>query len=123
MENQTLPATIISTANAEHYLWGGTGGTESEGWYLLRNPSLIEERMPPSAKETRHFHTHSRQFFYVLEGELTIEIDHRELTLHAGQGIEVAPAQRHQVMNRTAKDLRILVLSHPPSHGDRTESA
>ena len=88
-----MPATPISRATAEHYLWGGPNNDVSDGWYLVRTPALniIEERLPPSAFEARHFHKLSRQFFYVLSGELTMEIEHHVYVLKAGEGVEIAP--------------------------------
>ncbi|QNI36856.1 cupin domain-containing protein [Edaphobacter albus] len=114
-----MSAQIISTANADHYTWGN----RCDGWFLVRTPELniIEERMPPGTSETRHHHVRARQFFFVLEGELTMEIEQHRLTVHAGQGIEVAPGQQHQAINRGPTPLRIVVTSQPPSHGDRIE--
>lgn len=111
----------ISAANAEHYLWGEGG----EGWYLVRTDELniIEEKMLPGISERRHLHVRARQFFYVLEGELTMEIAREEFVLHRGEGIEVAPGSLHQAMNRSAGNTRFLVTSQPPSHGDRVEQA
>ena len=114
-----MPAKIIDTTTAEHYTWGNN----CDGWHLVKTPdlSIIEELMPPAAAETRHHHTHARQFFYVLSGSLTIEIEHHDFTLHPGQGIEVAPGQSHQAINRGTSPLRIVVTSQPPSHGDRID--
>ncbi len=124
MDETNQPAAAVSTKNAEHYRWGGKGQTESDGWYLLRSAGMhvIEERMPPAARETRHFHARARQFFYVLEGELTMEIERHDFVVKQGEGIEIAPGQQHQAMNHGRAALRILVVSQPPSHGDRTES-
>lgn len=114
-----MPANVISRDNAEHYTWG----SNCDGWFLVRSSELniIEERMPAGARETRHHHARARQFFYVLEGELTMEIEHHEFTLRKGEGIEIAPGQSHQAMNRSQDPLRIVVTSQPPSHGDRIE--
>jgi len=119
-----MPAKIVSTANAEHYKWGGPGGTDSDGWYLVRTAELnmIEELMPPGTAEMRHFHKQARQFFYVLAGELTLEVEHHDFVVHAGQGLEIAPGQAHQAMNRSKGDVRILVTSQPPSHDDRFDA-
>ena len=107
----------ISIQNAEHYTWSNL----CDSWHLVRREdlSVIEERMPPGAKEQRHFHRQARQFFYVLEGELTMEIDGRRLVVGVRQGLEIAPGQPHQAMNRSDADVRFLVISQPPSHGDR----
>lgn len=119
-----MPAKSISTTNAEHYTWGGPNKTDCDGWHLVRTPDLIiiEETMPPGTSETRHYHTRARQFFYVLQGDFTIEIEHHEFTLKPGEGIEIAPGQAHQATNRSSSPVRILVTSQPPSHGDRVDS-
>jgi quercetin dioxygenase-like cupin family protein len=107
----------ISTANASHYRWGEA----SEGWHLLEGDdlSVIEERMPPGAAEVRHRHARARQFFYVLEGELTMELDGTTHRLQPGHGLHVPPGAAHQARNDAADVLRILVVSAPRSHGDR----
>ncbi|WP_188760005.1 cupin domain-containing protein [Edaphobacter acidisoli] len=107
----------ISKDTAEHYLWG----QGCDGWHLVRTPelSVIEERMPPGTSEARHYHVRARQFFYVLEGELTMEVERSFHTLRAGEGVEIAPGMAHQAFNRSGSDVRFLVTSHPPSHGDR----
>ena len=113
----------VQAADQNHYTWGEI----CDGWHLVRGEhlSVIEERMPPGSdlslgsQEQRHFHIHSRQFFYVLEGELTLEVEGRILTLELRQGLEIAPGKPHQAFNRSGRDARFLVISHPPSHGDR----
>jgi mannose-6-phosphate isomerase-like protein (cupin superfamily) len=114
-----LPTKIVDTSSAEHYTWGDN----CDGWYLVRTPELniIEERMPPGTSETRHHHVRARQFFFVLEGELTMEVEHHEFVVKAGQGIEISSGQAHQAMNRSGAELRIMVTSQPPSHDDRVE--
>ena len=107
----------VSAASAEHYTWGNV----CDGWQLLRgeNLSVIEERMPPGSEEQRHFHTSARQFFYVLSGELTMEVAGRFYLLQARQGLEIAPGEPHQARNRSGTDSHFLVISQPPSHVDR----
>jgi len=118
-------ATIVSSANAEHYTWGGPEGTDSDAWWLVRGSALsvIEERMPPGTSETMHRHGSARQFFYVLEGQLTMTIEGETLLLRAGEGLEVNPGQPHQARNDGDAAVRFLVISQPPSHGDRMEEA
>lgn len=108
---------MISTKTAEHYTWGGC----CDGWHLLRAPglSVIQERMPAGAAEVRHMHERARQFFYVLAGRLTIELDGALQHLCAGEGLEVPPGAAHQALNDSGDDVHFLVVSHPPSHGDR----
>jgi len=61
----------------------------------------------------------ARQFFFVLEGELTLEVEHHNFIVLVGEGIEIPPGQQHQAMNRSAYPVRMLVIGQPPSHGDR----
>ena len=107
----------VSRADAEHYTWGAG----CDGWHLLRSAelSVIEERMPPGTSEQRHSHSRARQFFCVLAGELTMELDGVEHTLGNGQGLEIEPGLLHQAFNRSTGDVRFLVVSQPPGQGDR----
>lgn len=110
----------VSIDNAEHYTWGDG----CDGWHLVRGAdlSVIQERMPPGGSEVMHYHAHSRQFFYILEGIGTMLTPEGALELQVGQGLEVPPGSRHQFCNRSAADVRFIVLSTPPSHGDRIVS-
>jgi quercetin dioxygenase-like cupin family protein len=110
-------ANPIQAAEENHYLWGGG----CDGWRLVRNPelSVIEERMPPAAEEQRHFHNRSRQFFYVLEGELTMEVEEIEHLLKVHDGVEIAPGEKHKAKNLSAADVRFLVISQPQIQNDR----
>ena len=112
---------IVSVKSAEHYKWGGTREIDCDGWHLVTttNLSVIEEFMPPGTSEARHYHHHAHQFFYILEGELTIQVEDCGFVLHAHEGIWISPGQLHQAINRGANSLRMLVTSQPPSHGDR----
>lgn len=107
----------VSTANAAHYVWG----RQCDGWHLLEGDdlSVIEERMPPGTAEVRHRHAQARQFFYVLDGEATLELDGVAHRLGARQGLHVPPGAAHQMRNETDAELRFLVISSPRSHGDR----
>ena len=109
---------MISKHGAEHYGWG----KGCDGWHLVKadNLSVIHERMPPGTAEERHQHRASRQFFFVLSGELVLETAGRREALRAHEGSEVAPGEPHQVSNRSDAAAEFLVVSQPPSHGDRT---
>lgn len=109
--------TIISLDNAEHYQWGNN----CDGWHLVKTSqlSVIQERVPSGASEVRHYHEKSEQFFYVLSGIATLEIDGIEYSLTANQGIHVSAGVPHQLKNDSPKDLFFIVTSTPPSHGDR----
>ena len=122
MDNK-LPASPVSTHNSEHYHWGDNEATPCDGWHLLNNHALsvIEEQVPAGAGEVRHFHSHSRQFFYVLEGEATMEFEDRSVTFNAGQGLHVPPGAEHRFCNNSDSVVRFLVISSPSTQSDRTE--
>jgi mannose-6-phosphate isomerase-like protein (cupin superfamily) len=113
-------ASPISRATATHYLWGDG----CDGWHLLRTAglSIIEERMPPCTSEARHWHARSRQFFYVLSGTLCMEVEGERHELPPRTGIELAPGLAHQATNESNEDVECIVVSLPPSHGDRFEA-
>lgn len=107
----------LGRENAEHYTWGHG----CDGWHLVRTATLsvIEERMPPGTQEVRHRHALAFQFFRVLAGSLTLESGGTVHTLHAGDGLQIPPGTPHQAFNRSEADVSFLVVSQPPSHGDR----
>jgi mannose-6-phosphate isomerase-like protein (cupin superfamily) len=107
----------VNRGNAEHYRWGN----DCDAWYLVNDErlSVIEEFMPPGAAEIRHHHDKAQQFFYMLTGEVLMEIEGVTTLLGAGSGIRVLPGQRHQIRNPSSGPVRFLVISHPRSHGDR----
>jgi len=111
--------TSVSKASAPHYKWGGS----CEGWRLADTAALsvIEERVPPGGEEVRHFHRIARQFFYVLEGEATLEVEGVMHKVVGGSGIEIAPGQRHKFLNKSERDVCFLVISTPSTKGDREE--
>jgi mannose-6-phosphate isomerase-like protein (cupin superfamily) len=89
---------MISKETAEHYVWGN----QCDGWHLVSwdQLSVIHERMPPGTFEVRHFHHHAHQFFFVLRGTATLEIDGKREILQAQQGAEVPSNCPHQLLNR-----------------------
>jgi mannose-6-phosphate isomerase-like protein (cupin superfamily) len=116
-----VPTQIVDIESAEHYKWGGSQRTDCDGWHLVKKPnlSIIEELMPAGTSEERHMHLHAHQFFFVLEGELTLEVEHNRFVLQVGEGLEISPGQQHQALNESANSIRMIVISQPPSHGDR----
>ncbi len=110
---------ISNTSSAEHYKWGD----DSDGWHLLKTAqlSVIEERMPVGAREGRHYHSNSQQFFYILEGEANLEVNGEMFTLLKGDGLHVEAGQPHQLMNKSVREIRFIVVSQPKSHGDRVD--
>lgn len=115
-----MVALKISKHNAEHYVWGD----HCDGWHLVKNNelSVIHERMPAHTSEVRHYHHHSRQFFFVLFGTAVLERNGERMVLNTGEGVEVPPLISHQMKNESDNEIEFLVISQPHSHGDRIET-
>lgn len=108
---------MISTENAEHYIWGEI----CDGWHLLKRDemSVIQERVPSGGAEVMHYHKRARQFFYILEGEGRMVLEDQEVILQKGQGLEVSPMIKHQFKNGSQADVHFLVISVPSTREDR----
>lgn len=113
------PAIIVDTTNAEHYNWGNN----CDGWHFVKSDdlSVIRETMPAAAAEKLHYHKNAQQFFYILSGMATFEIDGTVYSVTAGKGISIKPGARHRISNNFNSDLEFLVVSEPKSHGDRVD--
>ena len=79
-----IEAKPTSVNNAEHYHWGD----RCDGWHLLNRDdmSVIQERMPARTFEKMHYHKLSRQFFFVLDGTATMDVDGERIVLGEDQG-------------------------------------
>lgn len=110
---------MISKENSEHYSWGDN----CDGWHLVKSPvlSVIQETVPSGSSEVRHFHERSEQFFFVLDGMATLEVNGVFHKLEPQQGLHVPAGIPHQLKNEHTTNLSFIVTSTPPSHGDRVE--
>ena len=108
---------IINKENSEHYIWGNN----CDGWHFVNTESLsvIKERMPALTQEKLHYHEKSRQFFYILSGIATLEINERTFNINQNCGIHIKPGIKHRISNNCSSYLEFLVISEPKAHGDR----
>ena len=85
---------IVDTANAEHYEWGD----KCDGWHFIKTDSLsiIRETMPSMTKEILHYHDKAKQFFYILSGIATFEINGLVYNVGQNRGICIKPRIRHR---------------------------
>ena len=75
--------------------------------------------MPAHTSEERHYHQRSRQFFFVLSGTATLEVNDEEITLGPQEGVEVPPLTPHQMFNKSEEAIEYMVISQPTTRGDR----
>ena len=114
-----MPELISNKENANKYTWG----QDCTAWRLVNKSKfyVVEEIMPSGAAEVEHHHNKAQQFFYVLEGIATFTYDGKELIVKAEEGLYIEPGVRHKVTNHSNSDLRMLIISTPPSLNDRHE--
>src|SRR5690242_12405790 len=82
--------------------------------------SIKEEQMPAGASDERHYHERAQQFFYMLDGTGTFELENQPpAEVKAREGIYIQAGVRHRIVNNTGADIRFLVVSQPSAAGDR----
>lgn len=110
---------IESKIKNSHYHWG----KNCEGWVLHENDSLQIKRelMPPGSVEILHFHAHSQQVFYLLQGNAAFNLDGTIFSLHANETIVVPKNTYHTIESTGTNNLIFLVVSEPPVQNDRFE--
>jgi len=68
-----------------------------------------------------HFHKKARQFFFIISGSATFEIDGQTHIVKRDEGIEIVPGTKHCIYNNSNKPLEFVVISEPATKGDRYE--
>lgn len=108
---------VMSKENSENYKWGDN----CEGWRLLNIPetSIIHESMPPGTSEKEHHHKIAGQFFFILEGQASIEADGKIYDLQKHEGIEIKPGINHRFFNSSDREVEFIVISVPSTTNDR----
>jgi quercetin dioxygenase-like cupin family protein len=75
--------------------------------------SVVESAMPPGAKGPP-LHTHEfDEAFYVLEGELTVQLGQRITTIGVGELAFALGGMRHTLANRGTTTARFLIICTP----------
>jgi mannose-6-phosphate isomerase-like protein (cupin superfamily) len=118
MTQQLRESSMINKEKIAPRPWGS--GCFS--WDLVDRADMlvVQEAMPPGTAEVRHFHSGARQFFFVLSGELAIEVEGERTALSMHDGIEIAPGRAHQVLNESDSEATFLAVACPTTKGDRT---
>lgn len=73
---------------------------------------LIDMHIPPGGGPPPHRHDFE-ETFRVLEGELDVTFRGKQLTLHAGDTVNIPSNAPHQFRNASAKPVRLLCLCSP----------
>ncbi len=104
-------------SNAPHYTWGEV----CSGWHLVINAdlSVIQEIIPPKSGEVTHQHHRTQQFFYILKGIASFEVDDQSIEIPEGSGVHIEPGVNHRIWNGKNKNLEFLIISQPIVGADR----
>ncbi|NCD72155.1 cupin domain-containing protein [Mucilaginibacter agri] len=99
------------------YAWGDN----CLAWNLIDRDdlSIKQELMPAGTAEQLHYHNKANQFFFILKGAATFEIDTVQTVITEHQGIEIKAGQQHRIMNLGTGDLEFILYSQPSTKNDR----
>ena len=83
----------------------------------VQNQSLAEATVPVGRPTQRHYHRLSEEFYFILEGQGTMQIDGETRSVGPGDAVLIPPNAWHQIT--AAQTLRFLCCCAPPySHDD-----
>ena len=101
----------------KHYKWGN----DCDGWNLVDEDSLSvkQELMPAGTKEVKHYHQTAQQFFYILKGKATFEIENSIIEINAGEGLRIEARKKHRIINEGKEELEFILCSQPSTKNDR----
>ena len=88
---------------------------ECDAMVVVDEPQLRVqlEQLPAGAMELLRFYARADQFFYVLSGEATVELEGRQEHLSKGQGLLMQPGTAYRICNNGDATLRYIVTSQP----------
>ena len=101
----------------QHYQWG----EQCDGWVLVDTEALSikQEKMPSRTSEALHYHSNAQQFFFILKGVATFEVEDKTVTVGEGEGFHIQAGVRHRILNNTSEDLEFVLSSQPSTNNDR----
>ena len=100
-----------------HYKWGNN----CDGWVLVdtEDLSVKQERMSPQTSEALHYHEKAQQFFFILKGIATFEVEGRLFTVKKNEGFYINPGAKHRIANNSNEELEFILSSQPSTNKDR----
>ena len=85
----------------------------------VANQSLAEACVPAGKATQRHYHKESEEFYLMLEGSATMEVDGAKRVVSPGEAVLIPPGAWHQITASEGEGLRFLCCCAPPySHSD-----
>ena len=75
--------------------------------------SIVEAKVFPSGGPVPHIQTREHEGFYVLEGEITFNVDGNEIVAKSGTFVNVPPNVTHSFKNKTNNLAKMLIVLAP----------
>ncbi len=112
-----MNSVVSKYQSLKHYQWGNA----CDGWNLVEeeNLSVKQERMPAGCSEELHYHQFSQQFFFILKGIATFEIENKLVEVKEQEGLHIKAGLKHRIINNAKEDLEFILSSQPSTVNDR----
>jgi mannose-6-phosphate isomerase-like protein (cupin superfamily) len=112
---------MIKTVSKYDPIKNSQWGNSCDSWDLVENAGLSvkQEMMPAGTSEQMHSHQQSQQFFYILVGTATFEVEGKQIEVPVHEGLHILPGQKHRIFNNSSSDLEFILCSQPAIVNDR----
>ena len=103
--------------SVKYSIWGNN----CDGWVFVdtNELSVKQERMPQQTAEALHYHEKAQQFFFILKGIATFEVEDKMFTVQKDEGFHIHAGKKHRIINNTTGDLEFILSSQPSTNNDR----
>jgi len=100
-----------------HYKWGDN----CDSWVFVDTNELSVklELMPTQTAESLHYHKKSQQFFFILKGITTFEVDGEIFSVKENEGFHIPAGKKHRIINNSDSDIEFILSSQPSTNNDR----
>ncbi len=75
--------------------------------------------MPAGTAEALHYHQFAQQFFFMLKGSATFEIEGETIVVNEQEGIHIQAGKKHRIINHTSSAIEFILSSQPSTAKDR----
>ena len=115
--NRGSKGAVSKYQSLKHYQWGA----DCDGWNLVDEDGLSvkQELMPAKTNEIKHYHQAAQQFFYILKGRATFEIEDSIIEIGEGEGLHIEAGKKHRILNQSSEELEFILCSQPSTRNDR----